>query len=88
MLIINTREFRESQKKYFELAEKQQVFIKRGNKMFELKPVEKEGNPHPDGDPFFEDKNNVVLIAVGVEQAKSENTIKLTISEVKKLLGL
>lgn len=36
MIVISSREFRENQKKYFDLAQIQRVIIKRKNQFFEL----------------------------------------------------
>ena len=36
MVIVSTREFRDKQKKYFELAEEETVVVKRGNKYINL----------------------------------------------------
>jgi len=36
MVIVSTREFRDSQKKYFELAEDEKVLVKRGKKYINL----------------------------------------------------
>ena len=40
MIIINSREFRDNQKKYFELALKQQVIVQQGRKhAFAITPI-------------------------------------------------
>ena len=36
MVIVSTREFRDKQKKYFDLAEEERVLIKRGKKYINL----------------------------------------------------
>ena len=38
MLVVSSREFRDSQKKYFDLAVKERVVIKRKNEFLELVP--------------------------------------------------
>jgi hypothetical protein len=50
MRIITTREFREKQKNYFELAETERVAVKRGTKYVNLVVTDK-----PDARFFFED---------------------------------
>ena len=44
MVIVSTREFRESQKKYFDLAEDEKVLIKRGKKYINLFVTDKPDN--------------------------------------------
>ena len=41
MVIVSTREFRDSQKKYFDLAEDEKVLVKRGRKYVNLFVTEK-----------------------------------------------
>jgi len=41
MVIVSTRKFRDSQKKYFELAEDEKVLVKRGKKYINLFVTEK-----------------------------------------------
>ena len=41
MVIVSTREFRDSQKKYFDLAEDEKVLVKRGRKYINLFVTEK-----------------------------------------------
>jgi hypothetical protein len=44
MVIVSTREFRDKQKKYFDLATEEQVLIKRGKNYFHLVVSEKPDN--------------------------------------------
>jgi len=44
MVIVSTREFRDRQKKYFELAEDEKVLVKRGNKYINLFVSDKPDN--------------------------------------------
>ena len=71
MVIVSTKEFRDSQKKYFDLAEDEKVLVKRGKKYINLFvtetwindflsiPAEYRCNPFdisPSGDLFWADK--------------------------------
>jgi len=44
MVIVSTREFRDSQKKYFDLAEEEKVLVKRGKKYISLFVTDKPDN--------------------------------------------
>jgi len=57
MLVVSSREFRDSQKKYFDLAVKERVVIKRKNEFLELVPRGNSipENPSPSNDPWFDD---------------------------------
>ena len=61
MLVVSSREFRDSQKKYFDLAVKERVIIKRKNGFLELVPRGNNipENPSPSGDPWFDDHRNI-----------------------------
>ena len=61
MLVVSSREFRDSQKKYFDLAVKERVIIKRKNEFLELVPRGNNipENPSPSGDPWFDDPRNI-----------------------------
>ncbi|KAA6347950.1 hypothetical protein EZS27_004595 [termite gut metagenome] len=60
MVIISTQEFRDNQKKFFDLAEKERVIIKRKSKLVELVVTDKlSENPSPSGDPWFDNPENV-----------------------------
>lgn len=61
MLVVSSREFRDSQKKYFDLAAKERVVIKRKNEFLELVPRGNNipENPSPSNDPWFDDPRNI-----------------------------
>jgi hypothetical protein len=92
MLVISSRKFRESQKKYFELAKEQRVIIKRNNEFVELVPrgnVIPE-NPSPSGDPYYDNPENLAELKrriEALEQGKVK-TYELTKERQKELLGL
>lgn len=79
MVVISVREFRENQKKYFDLAEIQRVIIKRKNQFLELIP-RGESIPEsvsPSNDPYFDDPRNIADIEKGLQQAKEGKTITM-----------
>lgn len=78
--VVSSREFRDNQKKFFDLAEVQRVVIKRKNQFLELVPrgdIIPE-SVSPSNDPYFDDPRNIEIIEKGLEQAKQGKTIKLT----------
>ncbi|MFA6831226.1 MAG: prevent-host-death protein [Bacteroidaceae bacterium] len=89
MIIVNSREFRENQKKYFDLAEVQRVIIKRKDKFMELVS---HGNTIPEGispsnDSYFDNPRNIEDIEKGLKQAKEGKIVKLTPSLRDELFG-
>ena len=63
-ITISPSEFRNNQKKYFDMAEHTRVFVKRGRKLIEL--VVSDGislNPSPSGDPWFDDPRNIAELS-------------------------
>ncbi|KAA6330156.1 hypothetical protein EZS27_021108 [termite gut metagenome] len=78
MVIISTQEFREKQKKYFDLAEKERVIIKRGKKLVELVVSDKlSENPSPSGDTWFDDPENMASVMRGIEDIKAGRVTKI-----------
>ena len=61
MLVVSSREFRDSQKKYFDLAVKERVVIKRKNEFFELVPRGNNipENPSPSNEQWLDDPRNI-----------------------------
>lgn len=87
MIVITTREFRENQKKFFDLAEVQRVIIKRKNQFLELVP-RGEAIPEsvsPSNDTYFDDPRNIEDIVKASEQARNGQTVKLTADLRKEL---
>ena len=62
--VISPSEFKQNQKKFFDLALSERVVIKRGKDLFELvsKPYIDE-SVSPSGDPFFNDPRTCKLSA-------------------------
>jgi antitoxin YefM len=89
MIVVSSREFRDNQKKFFDLAEVQRVIIKRKNQFLELVPrgdIIPE-SVSPSNDPYFDDPRNIEHIEKGLEQAKQGKTVKLTTSLREELFG-
>lgn len=83
MKIVSSREFRDNQRKYFDMVDNQeQIIVKRSkDKAYKLVPVttddmlievplEYRCNPYdysPSGDPFWADKRNVEIVKKAIE---------------------
>ena len=96
MEIISSREFRDNQKKYFDMVDnKKQVIIKRfKNRAYKLVPVTEDDmiveipleyrcDPYeysPTGDPFWADKRNVEIIKKAMEH-KDKISVKINSEE-------
>jgi hypothetical protein len=92
MLVISSREFRDRQKKYFELAKVDRVIVKRNNEFIELVPMGNSihENPSPSRDPYFDDPGNLAELKrriIALEQGAANSTI-LTKEKQNELLGL
>ena len=85
---ISPSEFKQNQKKFFDLALSERVVIKRGKDLFELvsKPYIDE-SVSPSGDPFFNDPRNLQAIREAIEQAKRGQVTELTPELKEKLFG-
>ena len=82
MIIINSREFRGIQKKYFELALKQQVILPQGRKhAFAITPIS-------EGDRYFMDPKVKAEIMEEIAQHKTGKTTRADPGHFDKLLGL
>jgi len=91
MKIVTSREFRDNQKKYFDMVDnKEQVVVKRKNRAYKLVPVSDDDmlvdipkefrcNPYevsPSGDTFWADKRNVEKVKKAIED--KEIALRLT----------
>ncbi|SDH21251.1 Antitoxin Phd_YefM, type II toxin-antitoxin system [Dyadobacter soli] len=83
MLVISSREFRDNQKKYMDLADNnQQVIIQRGKgKAYALTPVS-------DKDRYFMNPEVVAEIREGIDQYLAGKTTKVNKADLDQLLGL
>jgi hypothetical protein len=78
MLVISPTQFRTSQKKYLDLAEKERVVIKRGEKIIELVVSDRVSNsPSPRNDPWFNNPKNIESVMKGIEEVKAGKTIEI-----------
>lgn len=78
MLVISPTQFRTSQKKYLDLAERERVIIKRGDKVIELVVSDKvNDNPSPSNDPWFENPKNIESLMMGIEEVKAGKTVEI-----------
>lgn len=89
MIVVTSKEFRENQKKFLDLAEVQRVIIKRKKQFVELVP---RGNVIPESvspsnDPYFDDSRNVEAILKAGEQVRNGQTVKLTSELREELFG-
>ena len=73
MLVVSSREFRDSQKKYFDLAVKERVVIKRRNEFLELVPRGNNipENPSPSNDPWFDNPRNIEELERRLKESES-----------------
>lgn len=83
MLVISSREFRDNQKKYMDLVDKnEQIIIQRGKgRAYALTPVGK-------NDKYFLDPETMTDIQEGINQYEKGNTVKIEKADFDKLLGL
>jgi antitoxin YefM len=83
MLVISSREFRDNQKKYMDLAdENQQIVIQRGKeKAYVLTPIGKK-------DRYFMDPEVLAEIKEGINQYLEGKTTQVDKADFDKLLGL
>jgi hypothetical protein len=83
MIVINSKEFRSNQKKYFDLVDKnERVIIQRGkDKAYELTRNIK-------NDRYFDDPKVIEHILEGVREHKDGKSVEMTREEIRKLMGL
>jgi antitoxin YefM len=83
MLIINTREFRQKQKMYLDLVDKNvQVIVQRGKgKAYALTLI-------TEADRYFSDPEIIQRIANSIEQAERGELTTLPKEDINKYLGV
>lgn len=82
MKVVSSREFRDNQKKYFDMVDnKEQIIVKRKNRAYKLVPVSDDDmlieipqefriDPYdisPSGDVFWADKRNVEIVKKAIK---------------------
>jgi hypothetical protein len=89
MIIITPTELKTNQNKYFDLAEKERVVVRRGGKIIELVVSDEVSvNPSPSGDPWFDDPENMASLNRGIEDIKHGRSKAYSIDQIKELLGV
>ena len=101
MKIITSREFRNHQKKYFEMVDNnEQVVVMRKNRAYKLVPVTEEdmlvdipkeyrSNPYeisPSGDTFWADIRNIEKVKKAIENKEVATQLKTT-EDIKNFLN-
>jgi len=101
MKIITSREFRNNQKKYFDMVDNnEQVVVKRKNRAYKLVPVTEDDmlvdipkeyrtNPYeisPSGDTFWADKRNIEKVKKAIENKEVAAQLK-TAEDIKNFLN-
>jgi len=90
MKVISSKEFRDSQKKYLDMAATERIIIKRKNEFLEIvhRGISIPDNPSPGNDSFFDDLQNIERIEKALQQVKDGKVSELTREDQKELLGL
>jgi len=83
MLVISSREFRENQKKYFDLIDQnEQVIVQRGkNKSYTLVPIDEKVR-------YFSKPEIKERLERSIEEANQGKLISVKREEISSLLGL
>ncbi|ENA1802960.1 prevent-host-death protein [Flavobacterium psychrophilum] len=83
MIVISSREFRDHQKKYFDLIDtNEQVIVQRGkNKSYKLVPVLED-------DTLMTEAEFYAKIDKSIEQAKNGQVTRIAKEDLKDFLGL
>lgn len=83
MLVISSKEFRDNQKKYFDLVdENEQIIVQRGkNKAYFLKPVS-------DMDIYLAEPEVKLRLEKSISEADQGELISIKKEDLKNLLGI
>ncbi|MDR0233123.1 MAG: hypothetical protein LBI82_13575 [Dysgonamonadaceae bacterium] len=86
MLVISTRELTQNQSKFFEIANKQRVIIKRKNRFFQIVDL---GEMIPElNDSLISKEKMYAKIDKGIEEYKQGKTKKLDTKNINSFLGI
>jgi len=86
MLVISTRELTQNQSKFFEIANKQRVIIKRKKRFFQIVDL---GEMIPElNDSLISREKMYAKIDKGIEEYKQGKTKKLDINNINSFLGI
>ena len=90
MTTISSRAFFANPAHYFDLAAKEDLAVKRGKMMFQIRLKPKFENPSPSGDPYFANPKNVADILESSKQAREGKFAKTlqTSEDIQEYLGL
>lgn len=83
MIVVSSREFRSNQKKYLDLADKNEQIVsqRKGARAYVLSPV-------TGGDSFFMDPQNLAEVKKGIEEYRAGKAVTVDNADIDKLLGL
>lgn len=88
--VISPSEFKQNQKKFFDLAETERVVIKRGKKLFELVAMPFiETSVSPSNDPWFSNPQNLAALDRRIAEHKKGENIGISLTsaaDVKSFL--
>lgn len=89
MIVVTSREFRDNQKKFLDLAKVERVIIKQRNQFLEIvhRGETIPENPSPSNDSYFDNPQNIEAILKASEQIKEGQSVKLTPELHEKLFG-
>jgi len=86
MLVISTRELTQNQSKFFEIANKQRVIIKRKKRFFQIVDL---GEMIPElNDSLVSREKMYAKIDKGIEEYRQGKTKKLDINNINSFLGI
>ena len=86
MLVISTRELTQNQNKFFEIANKQRVIIKRKNRFFQIVDL---GEMIPElNDSLISKDKMYAKIDKGIEEYKQGKTKKLDTNDINSFFGI
>ena len=90
MKVISSKEFRDSQKKYLDLATTERIIIRRKNEFLEIVPRGNSipENPSPSYDSYFDNPKNIAQIEIAIQEVKEGKVSLLSKESQKELLGL
>ena len=90
MKVISSREFRDNQKIYFDLAPSERIIIKRENEFLEIVPRGNTipENPSPSDDPYFDNPKNLEATDRGIKDIQAGRTTEMDMNELQKFLEL
>lgn len=79
MKVISSREFRDKQKMYFDMAANERIIVKRKNEYLEIvhRGDSIPENPSPSNDPYFNDPKNLDAIDRGIEDMKAGRVTRI-----------